>query len=112
VLDRYVADMVVDRTRRLHWSDQQIARQIGFAYRTGFPRPDLTIILDCSLAVVVARRPDENPQVLEERAALYRRVAAIIAAPIVDAGQPVERVAEDVWQIVAANKVVESSVMR
>jgi thymidylate kinase len=103
VLDRYVADMVVDRARRLGWSNDRIAREAQRAYRRGYPRPDLTIFLDLSLSAVMQRRPDEQPRALEERSELYRRIAGLLGAPVIEAEGSIEFVAERVWEMVEAS---------
>lgn len=112
VLDRYVADMVVDRARRLGWSNDRIAREVRLAYRRGYPKPDLTIFLDSPLSAVMQRRPDEQPRTLEERSALYRRVAGLLGAPIIDAEGSIESVAERVWETVHASGIVERQAQR
>jgi thymidylate kinase len=112
VLDRYVADMVVDRARRLGWGNDRIAREVQLAYRRGYPRPELTIFLDSPLSTLVQRRPEEQPRTLEERAALYRRVAGLLGAPIVDAEGSIESVAERIRETVDASGIIERQARR
>ena len=99
ILDRYVVDMAVDRARRLGWSDGYMADQIERAHRRGFPRPVLNNFFTAPASVLVKRRPEERFQVLQERSAIYKRVAELLEAPIVDAGDSIPAVAERVWDI-------------
>jgi|WetSurMetagenome_2_1015567.scaffolds.fasta_scaffold81159_2 thymidylate kinase len=112
VMDRYVADMVVDRARRLGWSDERIAREVALAYRRGYPKPVLNVFLDSPLATVVARRPEELPRALEERSQLYRRAAGALEAPIVDAAGTIDTVAGRIWEIVDASAITAGLVTK
>ncbi len=110
VFDRYVVDMVVDRARRLGWSDAYIAAELERAYRRGFPRPAVSIFFDAPPAVLVERRPEERPQGLAERSALYARVAKLLGAPVVNTADSIESTAERIWEIVKSGAARETKV--
>ena len=99
VVDRYVADMVVDRARRLHWSESRMRREINLAYRLGFPAPVLTVFLDAPFEALCQRRPDENPRALMERAELYRRLARALDAPVLEGTEPEACINEELWRL-------------
>lgn len=80
-------------------SEVQSADQIERTHRRGFPRPVLNIFFTALAYVLVERRPEERLQILLERSAIYKRVAELLEALIVDAGDSIPTAAERVWDI-------------
>lgn len=66
-----------------------------------YPKPELVVCLDAPGQVLFARKGEGSPEWLEGRREEYRALADVVPAfVVVDAGQPVEAVVEEVAQAI------------
>ncbi len=80
-------------SRRLH----------GAVLRRLYPRPDLLVVLDAPASLLFARKPEGSVELLERRRSEYLDLARSLENVVVlDAMRPVETVARDVSDLIAA----------
>jgi thymidylate kinase len=97
VCDRWLIDALVDV--ELRYGRHRAATRLMEA---GFPRADLTILLDLDPQTAAERKPDDQlPQVLAAMAPLYAAQRTRRGVHVVDARQPLEAVHAEVRRLVA-----------
>jgi thymidylate kinase len=93
--DYYAHDVVSPRPRSV---SQRIH---GFFLLRVYPRPDLTICLDAPAEVLAARKPGATVDFLERRRREYLELDGVVPRlEVVDATQPLQKVASDVADII------------
>lgn len=105
LLDR---DFLVD-----HWShevtrphDHGVARRVhGLVLRRWYRRPDVVVLLDAPVALLVSRRCDVAPaELARRRAELARAAREIDGVCVVDAARPFAEVLDDVLALAAPSR--------
>ena len=69
----------------------------GWMLQNAYPKPDLVLCLDAPGSVLFARKPEADPQSLEERRQEYLRLAGTVPAfEVIDADRPFDQVFTEV----------------
>ncbi len=107
IFDRYFLDILVDPRRyRLPACSMRFARMLVALA----PRPDLCILLDVDAEVLQQRKPEVSPAESRRQRAAYREMfSALPNTLLVDAGYPVEEVAQQVAAAILAFQLCSSA---
>lgn len=93
ILDRYIYDSFIDIDTAFDERGREAERLLGSTMARLFPGPDLVLLLEITPEDAMKRK-DDIPSVryLEDREAIYRRIATAVGAITIDAGRPIEEV--------------------
>lgn len=93
LFDRYFHDLLVDPLRYRFGASLRLA---DWVFRR-LPAPDLTIVLDAPVDVLLARKREVRREEVERQRGVYRRLAGHWRnSCIVDASRPLDRVVDEV----------------
>lgn len=96
ICDRYIFDTMVDLQQEMGWSAARIQGTLKAAW---IPRPDFKFLLDLPEAAAFARKNDTaSLEFLRERRDAYMDIAEAQRLTIIDAGQPIDRVFEQIME--------------
>jgi thymidylate kinase len=93
VMDRYIYDTFIDIDSAFGAGGSEVERLLGSPVIRRFPQPLLVVLLDIPPGVAMKRKDDiPSLQYLEERHELYRRVAVLVGASVVDGTESIEQI--------------------
>jgi len=96
ICDRYIFDTMVDLQQEMSWPAARIRGALGAAW---IPQPDFKFLLDLPEAAAFARKNDTaSLAFLRERRDAYMNIAETRRLTIIDAGQPIGRVFEQIME--------------
>jgi hypothetical protein len=102
VCDRYLFKSVVNLAVLMNLRLVELPGLLRHPALRLVPQPTLYFLLDLPAEVGYARKDDlPGIEYVERRVPIYRALAAYAGMPVVDAAQPPDRVAADIWSIVA-----------
>lgn len=100
IFDRYYHDLLVDPVRYRYSGPMWLARWVGNL----IPRPDLWILLDAPADVIHSRKSEVTfEETQRQRQAYLDLVARLENGCVVDAAQPLEKVASTVRTLIAGH---------
>ena len=102
IADRYIYKSIVNLAILLDMELTALPRLLRHPAVALVPRPDLYFLMDLPATVAAARKTDlPSIEYVARRVPVYRALAAYAKMPVVDATQPPEAVADDIWGHVA-----------
>jgi dTMP kinase len=98
ICDRYVYDTIIDVALNFSLPPDRIEELCNHLLLSLFPRPGGVVFFDIDPESGSSRKNDGTPAAyLADRRAYYTVMAGLLGAPVIDAGKPIEDVAESLW---------------